>query len=173
MKMTITARKTSIRDSFRERVEKKLSKFDRFFNDDASAVVTVTREGEREIVEITIRSQGLFYRAEKTTSDRLDSLEAVCDSLFRQIVRNKDRLEKRLRSNAFDAALIEEPISTEEYRIVRNKKFTIKPMTVEEAILQMNLLEHEFFMFRNDETEEINVVYKRKNGDYGLIEPDK
>ena len=97
MNITITARKTSVRDSFRERIEKKLAKLDRFFDENANATVTVTNEGDRETVEVTIQARGMFYRAEKTTSDRFDSLEAVVDSLFRQIVKNKDHLGKRLR----------------------------------------------------------------------------
>lgn len=97
MNITITARKTSVRDSFKERIDRKLAKLDRFFDDSANAIVTVTNEGDRETVEVTIQSRGMFYRAEKTTSDRFDSLEAVVDSLFRQIVKNKNKLGKRLR----------------------------------------------------------------------------
>ncbi len=171
MYITITARKTSVKDSFRERVEKKLSKFDRFFDDDAKAVVTVTNESGRETVEITVQSQGMVFRAEKTTPDRFDSLEAVTDSLFRQIVRNKNKLEKRLKSDAFDPMFHDESVGDEEYKVVRVKKFPIKPMAVDEAILQMNMIGHEFYMFRNSENSEINVVYRRHNGDYGLIEP--
>lgn len=104
MNITITARKTSVRDSFKERIDRKLAKLDRFFDDSANAIVTVTNEGDRETVEVTIQSRGMFYRAEKTTSDRFDSLEAVVDSLFRQIVKNKNKLGKRLRDTAFDAA---------------------------------------------------------------------
>ena len=172
MKITITARKTSVRDSFKERVEKKLSKFDRFFDDDAKAIVTVTNENGRQTVEITVQAQGMFFRAERTTNDRLDSLEAVADSLFRQIVKNKGKLEKRLKTDAFSPAFNYEPIPGEEYNVVRVKKFPIKPMDVDEAILQMNMIGHEFYMFRNSESGEISVVYKRKNGDYGLIEPE-
>ena len=173
MNITITARKTSVKDSFKERVEKKLAKFDRFFDDDAKAVVTVTNENGRETVEITVQVQGMFFRAEKTTSDRFDSLEAVTDSLFRQIVRNKNKLEKRLKTDAFDPMFKDEAIAVEdeEYKVVRVKKFPIKPMAVDEAILQMNMVGHEFYMFRNSENGEINVVYRRHNGDYGLIEP--
>ena len=171
MNITITARKTTVRDSFKERVAKKLSKFDRFFDDDAKAIVTVTNENGRERVEITVQAQGMVFRAEKTTSDRFDSLEAVTDSLFRQIVRNKSKLEKRLKSDAFDPMFHDESISDEEYRVVRVKKFPLKPMAVDEAILQMNMIGHEFYMFRNSENGDINVVYKRTNGDYGLIEP--
>lgn len=170
MKVNITARKTSVRDSFRERVDKKLAKLDRFFDDEAVANVTVTNEGERETVEVTIQSEGFYYRAEKTTSDRMDSLEAVVDSLFRQIVKNKSKLEKRLRSTAFDPSY-HEKYEEEDFNVVKSKKFAVKPMNIDEAILQMNMLEHNFFMFRNADTSEINVVYKRKNGDYGIIEP--
>ncbi|MBC8585015.1 ribosome hibernation-promoting factor, HPF/YfiA family [Youxingia wuxianensis] len=177
MNITITARKTSVRDSFKERIEKKLSKLDRFFDDNAKAIVTVTNEGDRETVEVTIQSQGMFYRAEKTTSDRFDSLEAVIDSLFRQIVKNKNKLAKRLRESAFDASNIEAgeemEVDTGAFDVVRVKRFSLRPMDVDEAILQMNLLGHEFFVFLNAETSETNVVYKRHNGTYGVLEPVK
>ncbi|MGI5967617.1 MULTISPECIES: ribosome hibernation-promoting factor, HPF/YfiA family [Anaerotruncus] len=177
MNVTITARKTSVRDSFKDRIEKKLQKLDRFFDDTAKAIVTVTNEGDRETVEVTIQSQGMFYRAEKTTADRFDSLEAVVDSLFRQIVKNKNKLGKRLRASAFDPSNLEtgeqEESPVGEYEIERVKRFVMRPMDVKEAILQMNLLSHEFFVFLNAETNETNVVYKRHNGTYGVLEPTK
>ena len=174
MNITITARKTSVKDSFKERVEKKLAKFDRFFDDDAKAVVTITNENGRETVEITVQVQGMFFRAEKTTSDRFDSLEAVADSLFRQIVRNKNKLEKRLKTDAFDPMFKDEAIAVEdeEYKVVRVKKFPIKPMAVDEAILQMDLLGHTFFAFKNEDNGAFAVVYKRNDGGYGLIEDE-
>lgn len=175
MNITITARKTSVRDSFKDRIERKLGKLDRFFDDGANASVTVTNEGDRETVEVTIQSRGMFYRAERTTSDRFDSLEAVVDSLFRQIVKNKNKLEKRLRDTAFDATNLEAGEEHEseigEYHIERIKRFDMRPMDVNEAILQMNLIGHEFFLFLNAETNGVNVIYKRHNGTYGLIEP--
>ena len=175
MNITITARKTSVRDSFRERIERKLAKLDRFFDENANAIVTVTNEGDRETVEVTIQARGMFYRAEKTTSDRFDSLEAVVDSLFRQIVKNKDRLGKRLRENAFDPQYLETGEENESpegtYHVERVKRFALRPMSVEEAILQMNLVGHEFFVFLNAESNETNVVYKRHNGTYGVLEP--
>lgn len=177
MNVIISARKTSVRDSFKERVERKLSKFDRFFDEDAKAHVTVTNEGDRETVEVTIQSKGMYYRAEKTTSDRFDSLEAVVDSLFRQIIKNKHKLGKRLRATAFDAGNREVGEEHEsmvgEYEIGRVKRFVMRPMDIHEAILQMNLLEHTFFVFLNAQTNETNVVYKRLNGTYGVIEPEK
>ncbi|MBE6905622.1 ribosome hibernation-promoting factor, HPF/YfiA family [Marasmitruncus massiliensis] len=175
MNITITARKTSVRDSFKERIDRKLSKLDRFFDEGASATVTVTNEGDRDTVEVTIQSRGMYYRAEKTTSDRFDSLEAVVDNLFRQIVKNKNKLGKRLRDTAFAPANLEageeQEHQTGEYDIERVKRFVMRPMDVNEAILQMNLLEHEFFIFLNAETNETNVVYKRHNGTYGVLEP--
>lgn len=175
MNITITARKTSVRDSFKERIDRKLSKLDRFFDEGANATVTVTNEGDRETVEVTIQSRGMFYRAEKTTTDRFDSLEAVIDNLIRQIVKNKNRLGKRLRDTAFAPANIEAGEEQEhqngEYDVERVKRFVMRPMDVNEAILQMNLLEHEFFVFLNAETSETNVVYKRHNGTYGVLEP--
>lgn len=169
MNITISARNTTVKDSFKARVEKKMKKFDRFF-DDAKAFVTVTNEGERETVEVTIKADRMVFRAEKTTADRVDSLESVCDLLFRQIVKNKNKLQDRLKSSAFSPEYDDAPYQPEEYQVVRTKRFAIKPMDVEEAILQMNMLDHTFFVFRNGATDEINVVYRRANGSYGVIE---
>ena len=167
-----TARNTTIRDSFKNSLNKKLSKLDRFFDDNATANVTVTNENNRETVEVTIKANGMMFRAEKTTTDRLDSLDAVVDALFRQIVKNKSKLEKRFKKAAFEAVHEQEFVGAEDsYKIVRSKKFHVKPMDVEEAILQMNLIGHNFYMFKSDETGDTCVVYKRKDGDYGLLEP--
>ena len=173
MNIKLTARNTSVRDSFKESLDKKLSKLDRFFDDSATATVTVIHESGRETVEVTIKSGGMFYRAEKTTSDRLDSLDTVVDALFRQIVKNKNKLEKRLRQTAFEPGYDDGFIGSQStYEVVKSKRFQVKPMDVEEAILQMNLIGHEFYMFRNVEGGEISVVYKRKDGNYGLLEPE-
>ena len=101
MKVNITARNTGIKDSFRARAEKKLAKFDKFFGGNAQAQVTVIHSGDHETVEVTIKSEGLFFRAERTADEREDALEAVIDSLFRQIVKNKSKLEKRMKSASF------------------------------------------------------------------------
>lgn len=172
--INMTARNTTIRDSFKTSLEKKLSKLNRFFDDEAIAKVTVTHEGGRETVEVTIKSNDLYFRSEKTTDDRLDSLEAVVDALFRQIVKNKSKLHKRMRKTAFEPSDGNEFTGLEEgYKIVRSKRFNVKPMDVEEAILQMNLIGHNFYMFRNSESSEICVVYKRKDGHYGVLEPEE
>ena len=135
-------------------------------------MIVVTNEGDEETVEVTIKSRGMFFRGEKTSRDRQISLDLVADVLSSQIVRNKNRLERRLKT---PVPVIEELTGELEQEgpdtLVKTKKFPVAVMDVEEAILQMNLLGHEFFMFRNGETGEINVVYRRKDGNYGLLEP--
>lgn len=178
MKMTITGRNVTIRPSFAERTKKKLSKLDKFFDEDATCVVTVTQVQHLQQVEATVRHKGLIFRAEVSEENAQDAVDKIVDVLFRQIRKYKTKLEKRLRENAFmpDIAANGFPQEVEEeekFEIVRTKTFPVKPMDVEEAILQMNMLGHQFFMFRNMDTNEINVVYKRKNGGYGLLEPEE
>jgi len=174
MNIKLTARNTSVRDSFKESLDKKLSKLDRFFDDNTTAAVTIIHESGRETVEVTIKDGGGIYRAERTTGDRLDSLDAVVDALFRQIVKNKNKLEKRLRQTAFEPGYDDDFVgaTNNSYELVKSKRFQVKPMDVEEAILQMNLIGHEFYMFRNMDGGEVCVVYKRKDGNYGLLEPE-
>ncbi len=178
MKITITGRKVNLRDSFKELVNKKLSKFERFFGDDAEANVTVTLEKNRQTVEITVRSKGYIYRAEQTSDDMNDALDTAVDRLAGQIRKNKTKLDKRLKASqpvaAYEPLEEDQPEVEEEseFQIIRSKKFQVSPMDIDEAILQMNMLGHEFFMFRNDFTNEINVVYRRHDGNYGLLEPE-
>ncbi|HIW73570.1 MAG TPA: ribosome-associated translation inhibitor RaiA [Firmicutes bacterium] len=172
MKTTITGRKVPVTDSFAERTEKKLAKLDKFFDSDAAAEVTVTQERNLQRVEITIRYNGLLFRAEDAAAEANEAVDKLVDILFRQIRRNKTRLEKRLRSDAFAGVFQDEETEEPAFRVVRSKKFPVKPMDVEEAILQMNMLGHQFYMFRNMDTNEINVVYARRDGDYGLLEPN-
>lgn len=172
MNIKIVGRKVTLRDNFKALVEKKLTKFDRIFDEDAEAIVTVTLEKNRQTVEITIKQRGLIYRAEATALEMNDALDVVISKLGKQIRKNKTRLEnaKKVReADVFDS-YYDEP--EEEYSVVKTKRFFVKVMNVEEAILQMNLLGHEFFMFRNDAGGEINVVYKRNDGNYGLLEPE-
>jgi len=170
--ITVSAKGTAVRDPFRRSLDKKLSKLDRFFDDHAEAQVTVVNEGGRETVEVTIKDSGMVFRSEKTTSDRLDSLDLVVDALFRQIIKNKTRLEKRMRHGSFAPGYEQDYVGSEDsYEVVRSKRFSLKPMDVEEAILQMNLVGHDFFIFRNGDTEEVCVVYRREDGRYGLLEP--
>lgn len=174
MKITIAGRKVTLKDAFKERVEKKLAKISRFFDDDAEAFITVTVEKSRQTVEMTIKNGSDIFRGEETATTMEVALDSVVDSLIRKIRKNKTKLEKKMRTGSFDVLpVLEVPVEEEtEYRVVRNKKFQVKPMDIDEAILQMNLIGHSFFMFRNLNTNEINVVYCRADGDYGLLEPD-
>ena len=172
MTINIIGRKLNVRDSFKELVEKKFEKLDKYFKDDAVAHVTMTKEKNGERLEITVTSGAMLFRAEECDETFNNSLDAAVDTIERQIRKNKTRLEKRLREGAF-RVIEEQPEEFEEEFEVREKNFVMKPMSVEEAILQMNLIGHEFFMFENSETGNAAVVYKRKNGGYGLLNPEK
>ncbi len=177
MRITITGRKVNLRDNFKDLAKRKLSRFDRIFDEDADANIVVTVEKNRQTVEITVLSRGMIYRAEATDFEMNDALDHVVSSLARQIRKNKSRLDKQIHSSALDQYVQEYLHSAEdeesgEYNIVRTKHFFIKPLSIDEAILQMNMLGHQFFMFRNGGSGEINVVYRRKDGNYGLLEPD-
>ena len=181
MKFVFTDKKVSLPNSIHTYAEKKVGKLDRFFKEDATAAITFSVEKERlNRVEITIRSSGTIFRVSESTSDMHASIDAAVTTLERQIRKNKTRLERRLRQGAFERAVEEEvssfaPEEPEEgeYRIVRSKTFPIKPMTREEAILQMNLLGHSFFAFKDEESDgAFAVVYRRYDGDYGLIEDE-
>lgn len=173
MKITYTARKVNLRDNFKERVEKKLKKFEKIFSDDAVVNVVVTLNKNNQTVEITIKDNSMIYRAEKTQLEMNDALDKCIDVLGRQLRKNKAKLSKKLKSGSIDD-LFEAPVETvdeEEYKLVRTKQIPLKPVTVDEAILQMNMIGHKFYMFTNVDTNEVNVVYTRDDGAYGLLEP--
>ena len=178
MKFTYAERSFNFTDDLREYAEKKLSKLDKYFRSDAEASITSQLERGRHCLEVTVRSNGMLFRAaarDPNVHHAIDTAESMID---RQIRKNKTRLEKRLRDGAFDrlpeAYSSDDAVEEErEFDIVRTKHFSVKPMTVEEAILQMNLLNHQFFVFKSVTNEEkFSVVYKRNDGGYGLIEND-
>ena len=174
MKITIMGRKCSPRESFKEHCEKKLAKVERFFGDSAEAKVVATVEKSSQTVEGTIVNQGMIFRAQERAENMNEALDKCVDSLIRQIRKNKTRIEKKLRSGAIDDLLppaeIVEP--EEEIEVVRSKIVTLKPQSADEAILQMNLLDHQFYVFLNEANGGVNVVYKRSDGGYGIIEPE-
>lgn len=178
MRFTFTEKKIETSDALRQYAERKIGKLEKFFRDESDASVTFSIERGRQIAEVTLRNNGMFYRVTEATGDMYASIDSAVASIERQIRKNKTRLEKRLREGALNTteepaviAVEEEP--EEDFKIVRTKRFSIKPMTPEEAILQMNLLDHEWFVFRNQNSDgRIAIVYKRKHGDYGLIEDD-
>ena len=172
MKITINARKFNVDENLAQHIEKKLMKFDRFFpEEEALATVKLSRVRELERVEVTIQQGVFLFRSEEESSTFMNALDCCMYTIERQMRKNKTKLTKKLRDSIripeYEAADPEE----EEFTI-RTKTFAIKPMTPEEAILQMNQIGHEFFVFKDVTTEETCVVYKRKAGDYGLIIPE-
>ena len=181
MKFVFTDKKVNIPNYIHNYAEKKVGKLDRYFKEDATAAITFSIEKDRNQVDVTIRSSGTIFRVSESSSDMRASIDAAVASLERQFRKNKSRLEKRLRQGAFERTIDEAEVASfvpdgpeeGEYRIVRTKTFPIKPMTQEEAILQMNLLGHSFFAFRNEDADgSFAVVYRRNDGDYGIIEDE-
>ena len=170
MKVTCTGRRVTLKPTFIERAETKLSKLDKFFPGEAEAQVTVNVEKNRQTVEITVRDNALTVRAEKVAEQMEDALDDAIDLLKRRVVKNRKRLGDRLTaSSTWPTVPPTEP--EEAYDIIREKRFTVRPCSTEEAILQMNLLDHNFFLYRNAENGEIQVVYHRADGGYGVLIP--
>ena len=176
MNITYIGRQVTVYDDMKQMVEKKLAKFDRYFPENADAAVTFRKIRDMECMEITISVGSTLFRAEEQADKYATALVRCVDTIEGQIRKNKTRLAKRMRT-AFvspDPAPGEAPYPADDapFRI-RTKRFALRPMTAEEAILQMNLLNHTFYMFLNADTNETCVVYKRDDGDYGIIAPDK
>ena len=179
MKFNITGKKLEVSEELRAYAEKKVGKIERLFRSgDSEAFITFSRERGRYTAEVTLKNNGMFYRVSETTGDMFASIDSACASIERQIRKNKTRLARRLRQDAFVRTPDETSFAPEEpeegtFELVRTKKFNMKPMTREEAILQMNLLEHTFFAFRDEDNDgAFAVVYKRTDGGYGLIEDE-
>ena len=175
MKITIVERKMQISDELRAYAIKKVTKLDRYFHNDTSATITFSELKGRQTAEVTVKHSGMVFRAEETTTDMFASVDGMIRSIEKQIRRNKTRLEKKLREGAFDKAAANDASMADyvedTYDVIRRKRFDVMPMTVEEAILQMNLLGHQFFFFKNAESDDTPaVIYKRAAGGYGLIE---
>lgn len=180
MKYTYTCKKVTLNDSIKDYAEKKISKLERYFREeDTSASVTFSVEKDHLCtVEITIRGAGPLLRAQTQApdGDMRGAIDAAVGYIERQILKNKTRLSKRLRSEGFPASAPADDFEIaeeKEFNIVRTKRFSVKPMSAEEAILQMNLLGHSFFVYRDSENESLCIVYQRKNGGYGLIVTDE
>lgn len=175
MRITVSGKNIEITNALKDRVEKKLSKFEKYFTPITEAQATLSVEKNRQIIEVTIPFNGVILRGEEATEDMYTSIDNVVEKLERQIHKQKTRLERRIKDGSvkFENILYNERYTEEEEaKIVKKKRFAIKPMSPEEAVMQMELLGHSFFVFTNSDTEEVNVVYKRKHGDYGIIEPE-
>ena len=173
MKLTFVGKKFEIRQSQKDWAERKLGKLDKYFDDDADVKLVMGKIRDKFTVECTVSVKGTIFRVEESNDDLYLAIDHIVPAIERQIRKNKTRLAKRLRSGATEQAVADEPeIATEEkeFKIVKTKVVPKKPMSPEEAILQMNLLGHNFFIFENSQLSDISLVYKRKDGDYGLIE---
>ncbi len=176
MKFNIIGRKITVNEKNSEYIKKKIGKLDKFFKSEPDARIVIGTVKDKEYIEATIYSDGIIFRAEVTDVDVFTATDKVIDLIERQIRKNKTKLEKKTRREAFDDVVLlsgDDYIDGEdisEFKIVKRKRFQVKPMSAEEAVLQMNLLGHNFFVFKNQDTDEMNVVYKRKDGDYAIIE---
>jgi putative sigma-54 modulation protein len=174
MRYIISGKNINVTEPSKEAVESKLSKLDRYFSPDTEVHATLSVEKGRQNIEVTIPIKGTIIRAEQDSSDMYVSIDLVEEVIERQIKKYKTKIvDKKQSATAFSDLFIQEEAEPEEaIKIVKTKRFAMKPMDPEEACLQMELLGHDFFMFLNSETEQINVVYKRKANTYGLIEPE-
>lgn len=173
MRITISGKNLEISEYMREMTIKKMSKLERYFPSDAVAMVTLSVERNRHIVEVTIPHEGRIIRGEEISGDMYASIDSVLDKLEKQIIKHRTSLKKDLRVDAFAPEYEDyEDYEDEAPRIVRVKRFDIKPMNEEEAMLQLELLGHSFYVFQNADTNRVNVLYVRKDGNYGLIEPN-
>ena len=176
MKFNIRGDKLEVTDAIAGYVEEKLSKLNKYFkNDDLLANVLLRVRGNSQKIEVTIPTDKFILRSEEEDKDLYAAIDLVTDKLERQIRKNKTRLNKQNIDNKykefnFDYEVTDDEDTTEEEIIVKRKKLEMKPMDEEEAILEMNLLGHEFFVYKDMNTDNINVLYKRKDGNYGLIE---
>ncbi len=174
MKFIIIGRNIDVTEGLKGAVEDKLGKLEKFFSQETEVHVTLSVEKDRQKIEVTIPVKGSIIRSEQVSNDMYVSIDLVEEIIERQLKKYKNKIVDKKQSNAdFTAAFVENDyMDEEEIKIVRSKKFDIKPMYPEDACIQMELLGHDFFVFCNAETDQVNVVYKRKGDTYGLIEPE-
>lgn len=176
MNFIISGKNIEITQGLKDNIERKLGKLERYFTPDTEIIVTLSVEKDRQKIEVTIPVKGDIIRSEQESSDMYVSIDLVEEVIERQLRKYKNKLvAKHQAGGNFNQTFVEsedEVADSDEIRIVRTKRFGIKPMFPEDACMQMDLLGHNFFVFSNAETEEVNVVYKRKDGSFGLIEPE-
>ena len=176
MKINISGKNITVSNYLRRVVEKKAGKLERYFKPDTEMKVTLSIEKSRHIAEITVVADGVVLRAEEATGDLYSSIDVALKKLERQMRKHRTKLEKRLHEEAFSEDTVydyyDENFDEDAPQIVRNKKFALRPMAEEDAAIQLELLGHNFYVFRNAYNNEVNVIYKRADGNYGLIEPE-
>ncbi len=169
MNVQVRGRNIEVTVPLKEYVEKRIGKLQKFFDQLGEAFVTLSVVKDKHRIEVTIPINGMILRGEESSDDMYASIDLVSEKLEKQINKYKGKLLKRNGKGAILNKTVE--IEDSEPKVVKTKRFAVKPMDVDEALLQMNLLGHSFFVFTNDETDQVNVLYKRKDGNYGLIEP--
>jgi len=172
VKVQVRGKNIQVTPALRDYVEKRLGKLDRFLDNLGEAVATLVVEGDSHKIEVTLPVNGMLLRGEEATGEMYSSVDLVVEKMERQIERYKGKINRRSNRGIADLAEVADKIEDETPKVIKTKRFAIKPMALDEAIMQMNLLGHDFFVFSNAETEQTNVVYKRKDGNYGLIEPE-
>ena len=173
MKVTVVAKNIELTNALKEIVEKKIRKLEKYFEGDVSAKATLSVQKSRHTIEVTIPFNGVILRGEESTDDMYKSLDLVIDKLERQIRKQKTRLSRRNGGSVRFAEVADDDFNvSDDCTLVKVKKFGVKPMNSEEAILQMDLLGHNFFVYQDADSSKVNVVYKRKDGNYGLLEPE-
>jgi len=175
MKYNLVCKKIELSESRKEQLMKKIARIEKFFEGDDECKIVISQQKKFIIIELTILYKGFTLRAEASSEDLMDAADECISNLDRQIRKNKTKLSKRIKEGGFEnyvSFLEESNVEEEEYKIIKRKKINSKPMSAEEAVLQMNMLGHNFFIFTNPETMETNIVYRRKDGDYGLIESE-
>jgi putative sigma-54 modulation protein len=175
MKVNIYGKNMQLTEALKEATIKKVKRLDKFFQQDVEAKVVLSIEKKDQKVEVTIPFNGRIARVEEYSDDMYNSIDEAVESLEQQIRKYKTKLQDKRQSSESIKFENVEPLDEEdlnEFKVVKTKRFAIKPMNIEEAVLQMDLLKHNFFVFLNADSEEVNVVYKRKDNNYGLIEPE-
>ncbi len=171
MKVNITGRNVKPSDYLKETIEKKVLKLEKYFHEDITADVVLSEEKKYKKTEVTIRAKNTIFRAEAKAEEFYDGIDTVVEKLSKQMTRFKGKLQHRQKdTKTFAFEHWPEAPEEEEIRVTKTKKFELSPMTVDEAILQMELLQHNFYVFLNMETDAVNVVYKRNENHYGLLE---
>lgn len=174
MLVTVTGKNVAVTEALREYAEKKVTKIGKFFEKSPlEAKVTLSTERGKHVVDITVQVNGILLRGEEKTTDMYISIDGAIEKIERQVEKFKTKINRKFHEENYVTLSSPSPAEeTPQPVIKRTKRFAIKPMTAEEAVMQMDLLGHDFFVFSNSETEEVNVVYRRKDGNYGLIEPE-
>ena len=172
MAITVRGKNIEVTPALKDYVSKRIGKVTKYFDVLGEITAVLTVEKGRHIVEVTVPVNGILLRGEEATTDMYTSIDLVIEKLEKQIEKYRTRLSRRMREGSFRTELVPASVTEEEIRVVKTKRFPVKPMDMEVAIMQMNLINHDFYVFINSESEDVNVVYRRKDGHYGLIEPE-